>query len=151
MEETGRFESDRGTYILLLELGKTQKIKPGRLGQAAYEKGTYAYVGRASIGLKARIRRHIRSEKKLFWHIDYLLQKAKLKEIWIREDFFDECGTASKLRHSLPLPSFVHKGFGSSDCRCRGHLLHISYPGRGLPPILRKMKFQKVTFNGNKL
>lgn len=151
MEGSDRIENDRGTYLLLLELEKTQKIKPGRLGEADYKKGMYIYVGRARKGLKARISRHIRKEKKRFWHIDYLLRKAKIREIWTKENSFDECRTASKLRDLLLSPSPIHKGFGSSDCRCPGHLLHVSSPKREVRPLLQKMKFKKVVFNGNKL
>jgi hypothetical protein len=52
-------EQDKGTYILLTKLAKTQKIKPGKLPEADYKKGTYLYVGRAQTGLRARIKRHI--------------------------------------------------------------------------------------------
>jgi Uri superfamily endonuclease len=151
MEGLDRIENDRGTYLLLLELEKIQKIKPGRLAEADYKKGMYIYVGRAQKGLKARIRRHTRKEKKLFWHIDYLLRKGKLREIWTRENFFDECRTASKLRDFLLSPSPIRKGFGSSDCRCPGHLLHVSSSKREIRALLQKMKFKKVAFNGNKL
>jgi Uri superfamily endonuclease len=143
-------EDDRGTYILLLELEKSQKIKPGKLAEAYFKKGIYVYVGRARKGLKTRLRRHARKEKKLFWHIDYLLRKAKLREIWTRKNVFDECRTVSNLLDSFPSPSQVHKGFGSSDCRCPGHLLHVSSPKRELRLRLQKMNFQKVAFNENK-
>jgi Uri superfamily endonuclease len=151
MEGSNRKENDRGVYILFLELEKTQKIKPGRLAEADYKKGMYIYVGRARKDLQARISRHIRKEKKLFWHIDYLLRKAKLREIWTRENFFDECRTVSNLHDFFPSPSQNHKGFGSSDCRCPGHLLHVSSPKRELRLQLQKMKFQKVAYNENKL
>jgi Uri superfamily endonuclease len=150
MEGSDRLENDRGAYILLMELEKTQKIKPGRLAEADFKKGMYLYVGRARKGLQARIRRHVREEKKLFWHIDYLLRTAKLREIWTRKNFFDECRIASKLRDLLSPPSPIHKGFGSTDCRCPGHLLYVSSPEIKVRPLLQKMKFQKVAFNGNK-
>jgi Uri superfamily endonuclease len=59
-------EQDKGTYILLAHLDNTQKIKPGRLPEADYKKGTYLYVGRARTGLNARIRRHIRRKPRTY-------------------------------------------------------------------------------------
>ncbi len=151
MDTADKIENERGVYILLMELEKTQKIKPGSMTEAEYKKGMYIYVGRARKGLQARIRRHARKEKKLFWHIDYLLRKAKLREIWTRENFFDECRTASKLRRVLSPPPSIHKGFGSSDCRCAGHLLYVSLPQRKISrSLLQKMKFRKAAYNGNK-
>jgi len=149
MKGLDQIENDRGTYLLLLELEKTQKIKPGRLAEADFKKGMYIYVGRARKELKTRIRRHIRKEKKRFWHIDYLLLKSKVREIWTKENFFDECQTASRIQDLLPSPSPVHKGFGSSDCRCPGHLFPISSSKRKVRLLLQKMGFQRVAFNEN--
>ena len=142
-------KNDEGTYLLLLELEKNQKVKPGKLKEADYKKGVYIYVGRAKRGLKARIRRHTRREKKSFWHIDYLLHKAKIIEVWTRENYFGECQTASRIRQFLPASSSVHNGFGSSDCRCPGHLLPVSSSKRKVRLLLRKMGFHKVAFDGD--
>ncbi len=149
MKGLDQIENDRGTYLLLLELENNQKIKPGCLEEAEYKKGMYIYVGRASRGLKARIRRHIRKEKKQFWHIDHLLPEAKLREIWTRENFFDECQTASIIRDFLRSSSPVHRGFGASDCRCAGHLLPISSSKKEVELLLQNMDYQKVAFDGN--
>jgi Uri superfamily endonuclease len=142
-------KNDGGTYLLILEMGKSQKVKPGRLAEANFKRGIYIYVGRAKRGLKARIRRHIREEKKSFWHIDYLLHKAKIIEVWTRENYFGECQTASKIRQFLPAFSTTYKGFGSSDCRCPGHLLPASSSKRGVRILLQKLGFHKVAFNGD--
>ncbi len=143
------FENDGGTYLLLLELEKYQKVKPGKLEEADFKKGIYIYVGRAKRGLKARIRRHIRKEKKSFWHIDYLLHKAKIREVWTRQNYFGECQTASTIRQFLPASPSVHRGFGSSDCHCPGHLLPVSSSKREVRLLLRKMGFHKVSFHGD--
>jgi Uri superfamily endonuclease len=151
MKGLDQIENDRGTYLLFLELKNTQKFKPGSLEEAEYKKGMYIYVGRARRGLKARIRRHLRKKKKQFWHIDYLLKEADLREIWIRENAFDECQTASRIRDFLGFSSPVHRGFGASDCRCPGHLLPISPSKKEVRLLLQNMDFQKVAFNGNTL
>lgn len=144
---TGK-EQDKGTYILLVNLDKTQRIKPGKLPEADYEKGTYLYVGRAHTGLQARIKRHIRSQKKLFWHVDYLLQKAKIVDIWTRQNFFAECSTADEIRHfRTPAPKAI-QGFGSSDCRCRSHLFYFPPGSRGFETLKKKIGFEKAKIDG---
>ena len=128
---------------------KDQKINPGKLPEADYKKGTYLYVGRARIGLVARLNRHIRSQKKLFWHIDYLLQKSEIAAIWIRQDYFAECHTADTLRNCLPEAAKVIQGFGSSDCRCQGHLFYFPPGTRGVRSLRNKIGFVKVKIDGN--
>ncbi len=144
-------EQDKGTYILLTKLAKTQKIKPGKLPEADYKKGTYLYVGRARTGLRARIKRHIRSQKKLFWHIDYLLKKAKIVDIWICQDYFGECHTADEIRNFRPTESKAIQGFGSSDCRCLSHLFYFPPGTKGLKSLRNEIRFEKVKINGNNL
>jgi Uri superfamily endonuclease len=142
-------EQDKGTYILLTKLAKPQKIKPGKLPEAYYKKGFYLYVGRARTGLRARIKRHIRRQKKLFWHIDYLLQKAKIVEIWIRQDYFAECHTADKIRDFKPTAAKAIQGFGSSDCRCLSHLFYFPPGTKSLKSLRNEIRFEKVKIYGN--
>jgi sugar fermentation stimulation protein A len=141
---------DRGTYILLARLKKNHRIKPGSLPETDYEEGVYLYVGRARTGLSARIKRHVRREKKLFWHIDYLLQEAKIEGVWVRREYFAECDTARDIGKSCPSTVMVIRRFGSSDCRCPGHLLHFPPPGKtDLGFLTDILGFEKVTLYGN--
>ena len=135
---------DKGTYILVIELAKNQIIKPGKLKETEYKKGVYLYVGRARKGLRARIGRHLKCQKKIFWHIDYLLQKAKIKGIWIRENYFSECLTASKIRALQPAEATGLKGFGSSDCTCLSHLFYFPSNTSELRSLLHSLGFEKV-------
>lgn len=144
-------EQDKGTYILLISLKKNQKIKPGKLPEVDYKRGTYLYVGRARNGLRARLNRHMRSQKKLFWHIDYLLQKSEISAIWIRQNYFAECHTADMIRNFLPVTAQVIHGFGSSDCRCGGHLFYFPHGAGRLRSLQNKIGFAKVEINGNNL
>ena len=75
----------QGVYILVMELRKNSPMRIGSLGIIDFRKGFYAYTGSAMGGLEQRIKRHLRKEKKLHWHIDYLLQEAEIKEIQIKE------------------------------------------------------------------
>ena len=137
-------EQDRGTYILLIGLSKTRRIKPGKLPETDYQRGIYLYVGRARKGLRARIGRHLRSQKKIFWHVDYLLQNAKVEDIWVREDYFGECLTASRIKEFLTDKATPIKGFGSSDCSCPGHLFYSSFSAQELTALRKKLGFEKV-------
>ena len=76
----------KGTYILILRLPKKYKIQIGKLGIFQFETGFYTYVGSALNGLEARIQRHMRNKpyKKLFWHIDYLRDRAEISKIFIK-------------------------------------------------------------------
>lgn len=144
-------EQDKGTYILLIELANTQKIKPGKLPEIDYKKGTYLYVGRARKGLRARINRHLRRKKNIFWHIDSLLQKAEIEGVWIRENFFDECTIASKIQNFRSTGATTLGGFGSSDCRCPSHLIYFPPNTKGIRSLGNNLGFEKVKIDGNKL
>jgi len=109
----------KGSYVLLIELPEEQTITIGSLKAIYFPRGYYAYVGSAMGGFKSRLNRHLKSNKKPHWHIDYLLEKASISEIILCETKDRaECTVAQVLSHqfdSIP-------GFGSSDCKCRSHL-----------------------------
>jgi Uri superfamily endonuclease len=113
----------KGSYVLLLRLERTTNITVGRLGQFVFPKGYYLYAGSARNGLWGRIKRHLRRDKLLHWHIDYLTSTAKLLEVWYRiGDEKVECvwaEAATNLSNAVQPAA----GFGSSDCRCYSHLI----------------------------
>ena len=120
----------RGTYVLVLRLTKGTRIRVGKLGEFLFPAGYYLYVGSAhgSGGLVARVSRHCRAEKKLHWHVDYLMQHARLEEVWYVESPQRlECVAAEAIS-ALANAGVVAPRFGSSDCRCSAHLLHFSAP-----------------------
>ena len=85
------------------------------------ESGFYAYVGSALSGLERRLARHLRAEKRFHWHIDYLLNMARINEIIYGETGESkECALAEILSQRLP----AINGFGSSDCKCPSHLFY---------------------------
>ncbi len=120
----------RGSYILLTRVQKGVEIRVGRLGMVEFQPGFYAYVGSAMNSLEARIRRHLRSEKKKFWHIDYLLEIADVVDVIVFEsNEMRECEIATALaREYLSI-----RNFGSSDCSCNSHLFYL---GTELPSHL---------------
>lgn len=117
-------KSFRGIYVLIIQVEEDIEAKVGALGRTTFTKGLYAYVGSAQTNMEQRIKRHLRSKKRRFWHIDYLLDnpKAKIIKIFLKEgDKKEECKTASCLSEmGEPIASF-----GCSDCKCRSHLFHV--------------------------
>ena len=109
----------KGSYILLIKLPEEQTITAGRLKTTRFPRGYYAYVGSALGGFKARLNRHLKSNKKPHWHIDYLLQKAHIDDIIVCEtEKRLECRIAKAIGSQFDdIP-----GFGCSDCRCPSHL-----------------------------
>lgn len=112
----------KGSYLLLIELKEGKKIRIGKIGNIYFPKGYYLYVGSAMNGIEKRIARHIKKDKKMRWHIDYLLKNANLIEIFYKEnEIREECRIAENFL--LSGFSFIKK-FGASDCRCKSHLFH---------------------------
>ena len=109
----------RGSYILLIELQEEKIITIGSLKRKHFPRGYYAYVGSAMGGFKARLSRHIKTERNPHWHIDYLLSVAAITDIILcQTQDRVECIIARALsRQYLSVP-----GFGSSDCKCHSHL-----------------------------
>lgn len=130
-------QNAKGTYLLVIWLARSAPITVGRLGTFIFPAGWYAYAGSAlgSGGLEARLARHLpachpraagpRAEKRLHWHIDYLLQHGTVETIWqIASPARLECAWAAEIR-ALPGTATPVPGFGASDCRCTAHLVYF--------------------------
>ncbi|MBN2408035.1 MAG: GIY-YIG nuclease family protein [Elusimicrobia bacterium] len=140
----------KGVYILCIRLRKSRNIRVGRLGDIFFRKGTYLYAGSALGGIEARLKRHIGKDKKLHWHIDYLLDKAHVITAAILRagDKRNECAAARKLSRVLTCVP----GFGSGDCGCGGHLYYAGDALHGTGGFLREYGLQKWEyFNINRL
>ena len=111
----------KGTYVLAISLGSDQDIAVGALGILHFEKGLYCYVGSALGGLDSRISRHMRKDKVLKWHADYITTRADSVDAYISyPDYIEECDLAKMAEDAGMEPSY--KGFGCSDCKCYTHL-----------------------------
>jgi Uri superfamily endonuclease len=120
----------RGTYALLLYLAENKRISIGHLGDFDLLPGDYVYVGSAfgSGGLRARLKRHYKIEKKKQWHLDWFLPHASIKGVCYRfgpERY--ECDWVQELI-SIKGAKYPVPGFGSSDCvkKCGAHLIYFS-------------------------
>ena len=113
----------KGSYCLVVELDDEKTVKIGkRLGKIQFREGYYVYVGSAMNSLTARINRHLSDEKKLHWHIDYLLKNAKITDIVYAESTEKMECTLSK---AISINSAGVKSFGCSDCNCKSHLYYF--------------------------
>ncbi len=112
----------RGAYCLVIRMDKDKDIRIGSLGNIHFPKGYYVYVGSAMNSLETRIARHLRTEKKKHWHIDYLLDEADVVDVLkIPSEKRIECDVAKFFAsYGRPIPRF-----GSSDCDCESHLFYF--------------------------
>lgn len=120
-------ELDSGCYQLKIKIKQNITLKIGALGLCEFSKGDYVYTGSAMKNLSKRIARHQRKEKKLRWHIDYLLSHPEVELVEVvsyPSEIKEECFYNQLL---LNEKAEVHvKGFGSSDCKkCPSHLVKI--------------------------
>ena len=125
--------STTGIYTLLLFLSKQVTLTIGKLGKQRFPMGYYTYTGSAlgkgASSLKHRIARHLRKEKRRFWHIDYLLadENVSVEAVIVAETNENmECKTNQHIKTIMGAKVQV-KGFGASDCRknCESHLLYF--------------------------
>ncbi|RKX58303.1 MAG: GIY-YIG nuclease family protein [Thermodesulfobacteriota bacterium] len=109
------------TYVLVLKTMEETNIHVGRLGNVFLKRGLFLYIGSAKKALQKRVGRHLVKDKKLFWHIDYILNSRKVSiiEVWTKEAD-QECETACII-DNFTGAMVVRKGLGSSDCRCPAH------------------------------
>lgn len=116
----------KGTYVLLVKLERPMKTRVGSLGRIDFRRGYYAYVGSGQNSLLKRVGRHMRSEKKKHWHIDYLLDGAEILKAVYFESGKVECELAKKMGEQAE----GVKGFGCSDCKCTSHLFYSAERGK---------------------
>lgn len=117
--------SDAGLYVLWIHLPEGRRIRVGALGELAFERGLYAYVGSAQRGRTARVRRHLRREKAMRWHIDYFRAHGDAVALsYFDGDRKDECSLVEALAQAAGGVRAVRR-FGDGDCGCGGHLLYF--------------------------
>ena len=117
-----------GCYALVLRVERATSVTVGALGALTLLPGSHIYCGSAQGrgGLRARVGRHLRGGGRLRWHVDYLRQVAEVEGVWLWPGAprAFECTAAAAFAAlsgaSRPVPHF-----GSSDCRCAGHLIAL--------------------------
>jgi Uri superfamily endonuclease len=114
-----------GAYLVWLRCDRPVALA-GRFAGTVLAPGTYLYFGsaRGPGGLRARVQRHLRADKRPRWHLDQLTAAAGVRlaaRVWPGGG---ECAWRRAVQArgaAVPVP-----GFGSSDCRqCPAHLLRL--------------------------
>jgi Uri superfamily endonuclease len=124
-----------GTYAVSFILSKAVKVTIGRLGRFDFQAGDYVYLGsaRGPGGLRPRLGRHLRSDKAIHWHIDYLCPNLEIRAIgYLVGDDNLECAWSQSLA-ALRAARLPAPGFGASDCvrGCPAHL--VAFPAGESP------------------
>lgn len=115
----------KGSYCLIISLSKEDNLKIGSLyDNLRFKKGYYVYIGSAMNSLIPRLKRHLSDNKKMHWHIDYLLKSkyASISEILFTDSKKRiECDLAENISSKgVEIPNF-----GCSDCNCNSHLIYF--------------------------
>lgn len=110
------------SYCLYIRVRRPCRVGAGRLAPAWLVAGWYVYTGSARRGLRARIARHLRHDKRRRWHVDWLLTRAAAEVAHVVVDGRPECRLNRIAGGSAPIP-----GFGAGDCRagCGSHLRYL--------------------------
>ena len=119
-------------YQVAFILPQSQPITIGKLGHFHFEQGWYIYTGSARRGVLARLKRHLGAQKRQHWHVDYFAPRARAIA-WrlLSRTGTTECDIVKTVLRLLPGSQRFPTRFGSSDCRCAGHLIWSSSP----PPL----------------
>ena len=137
-------------------LAQDGMISTGRFGGFCLLSGIYFYCGSAHGpgGLRARISRHIRLEKKKHWHYDFIRPYLLLSRVWWTDLTVSECDLCRWIAEFTHI-SFPLAGFGSTDCSrdCRSHLM-LGPSGTKLDAIelylgRKASGFHRMILNGN--
>lgn len=124
----------KGSYFLIIRLDEERGVKTK--GRAFHLKsGYYVYVGSAMNSLEKRVERHFRKEKKLHWHIDYLLRRAELLRAYLipSDERLEEKLSLKVSKRGEPVP-----GFGAGDVKVSTNLYRFEdEPDEVLVEILR--------------
>ncbi len=114
-----------GAYGLLIDVARPVRLSMARRA-VTLPAGRYLYAGSAwgPRGIRARVGRHLRKEKKIRWHVDNLTNRHGVVMVLVVPGG-QECALVTAICAwsgvETPVP-----GFGSSDCRtCQSHLVRL--------------------------
>lgn len=142
MELLKREFGNWGSYLLILRVNTKFSTNIGNLKNLTFAEGYYVYVGSAKKNLRQRLERYRRGSKKKHWHIDYLLERAKLTKIVpIVSSEPLECQLASRL--ALIADDRI-KNFGASDCNCLSHLFYFKGDPLNLPAFINLINYFRL-------
>jgi sugar fermentation stimulation protein A len=119
--------TNRGSYLLVLENATRCEIPVGKLGLVRFEAGYYVYVGSGMNGVDERVARHRSIKKRHHWHIDRITPvPMRITRVYIiRRRLRLEDTLVGRLERIAP---HAIQGFGSSDSRKSSHLFCFPDP-----------------------
>ncbi|ASJ11015.1 endonuclease [Thermococcus sp. P6] len=131
----------RGSYFLVIRLPAETEVRT-RGRRFRLKAGYYVYVGSAMNSLEKRVARHFRRNKKLHWHIDFLLRKAQLLRAYMIPS-----DVKLEERLSLEVSRFGEpvNGFGAGDVGVKSNLYRFkAEPDAFLTGILEGFNLEWV-------
>lgn len=117
---------EAGAYGLTFRLDGPMILPIATLRNPVLAAGDYVYAGSAfgPGGIRARVTRHLRADKKPHWHIDHLSARAWYIDVRTYPGERECALVADMLAEGAEFPV---PGFGSSDCRdCAAHLVLLA-------------------------
>ena len=112
------------SYQLHINIKNNIEIQIGKLGKFTFPMGNYIYTGSAKKNINERIKRHQSksADKKLHWHIDFLLNDKNAKITEVHKFEKEEC-----ILNQETCGEIIIAGFGSFDCKnkCKSHLKYL--------------------------
>ena len=120
------FPAESGAYALYFRLTEPVTLPIPRLSNPILDPGIYVYAGSAfgPGGIRARVGRHLRADKKPHWHIDHLSARVACIEAKTYPGGRECDLVGALLADGATVPV---AGFGSSDCRdCAAHLVRLA-------------------------
>jgi len=133
----------RGIYCLIGKLTTDSDVRIGSLGRISFKEGYYAYVGSAMTNLEKRVERHFTKDKRVRWHIDYLVSYPNfipMTAIYRETRDKEEEHRLAHLIKGRPIPSF-----GCSDCNCPSHLFFM---GKSLEEVRIELEYAFIELGG---
>ncbi|MEE2995786.1 MAG: GIY-YIG nuclease family protein [Pseudomonadota bacterium] len=122
----GALSADGGAYLLYFSVREPVVLPILRLNNPSLDCGTYVYAGSAygPGGIRARVSRHLRIEKKPHWHVDYLSTCVACARVEVFPGG-NECDLVLdllRLGGDTPISAY-----GSTDCKfCEAHLVRLA-------------------------
>ncbi len=106
---------DKGTYILKIKIERPLRVLVGSLGKVNFKPGNYVYIGSAMNSISKRIQHHIKKDKKLHWHLDYLTTSpyVEIEKVYV----FYGCRLEEELSLKFSKRYDSIKNFGASDMK----------------------------------
>ena len=117
---------EAGAYGLTFRLDGPMILPIATLRNSVLAAGDHVYAGSAfgPGGIRARVTRHLRADKKPHWHIDHLSARAWCIDVRTYPGERECALVADMLAEGAEVPV---PGFGSSDCRdCAAHLVLLA-------------------------